>query len=164
MRVFRSNFGYVAGGLVGLLALVASVGCSGMTCEPVGCGREGVTLKGSLNFVTEPIVVDMTVCLDHECQSESFDLRTLDASTPCLTRSPGSEICLATGETNTFDLHFSGPINQSSSDRLRPSTIELKLVRHESGAVLLDEKRNPTFEHYEVGDCHYECWYGEATL
>jgi len=136
-------------------------GCSSGSCQPVGCAYYA-TVNGSLNFVAEPIVVDMTVCLAHECQSASFALRTLDASTPCLTQSPGAEICLVTGETSKFELHFRGPVYQSSS--VRPSTIGLKLAEHESGAVLLDESRTPTFGRDDVGDCHFECWSAEATL
>jgi hypothetical protein len=57
---------------------------------------------------------------------------------------------------------FRGPIFHNSSDR--PSTIELELVEHESGAVLLEESRTPTFGRDDAGDCHYGCWTAEATL
>ena len=135
-------------------------GCYG-TCQAVGCSYP-TTLKGSLNFVTQPSVVDTTVCLDHECQSGSLDLRTLDASTPCVTGSPGAQICLATTGANTFELRF--PVSIYASSSHRPSSIEIKLVEHESGAVLLDESRSPTFGRYDVGDCHFECWNAEVTL
>ncbi|HEY3254030.1 MAG TPA: hypothetical protein VGJ91_08790, partial [Polyangiaceae bacterium] len=68
----------------------------------------------------------------------------LDASTPCLTGNPSAEICLVTGETDTFELHFPGTIYLQNSSN-RPSTVELELVQHESGAVLADQSRPPTY-------------------
>jgi hypothetical protein len=163
MNSRRLKWQGLCGAANAMLFLVATLsgGCSTMSCEPVGCGS-ATTLKGSLNFVTAPVIVDMTVCLDHKCQPGSFDLRTLDASTPCLIGGPGAEICLVAGETNRFELHFRGPLFHNSS--AQPSTITLELVEHESGAVLLDESRTPTFGHYYVGDCHFECSGTEVIL
>ena len=108
-----------------------------------------------------------------ECRSDSLirlesaspgrsTLRTLDASTPCVTGRPGAEIGKTTDEPNSFELRFRMPIFGTNSEP--PKTIELELLERERGVGILNESRSPKFQGYVAGDCDYECWSAEATL
>jgi len=148
----------------GLLAAAAlSGGCSSIDCQPYSCGNV-VSLNGSIVVAKEVTVVDFRFCADNKCNEGSIDLTEGKARMPCTIADPiGSRVCLSqTSEPSSFAL-------RAQSFQLRENevphdvTVQLTLVDHATGGVLLDETRTAESSIGWTDNCHV-CWGAEATL
>ena len=152
-----------SGAASAVLFLFASLdgGCSSSQCALYGC-LNAVHLNGNVVIDKEVTAVDFRFCVGGTCKEASIDL---DANMPCtpLPWAPEPKVCLAkASDSETFALSAVSsefPENEHPPD----ITVQLTLVDHVSGRVLLDETRTAKARVTSSDDCH-ACWTAEATL
>jgi len=156
----------VAASAVLLLFALLSGGCWSRQCAAYECSN-GVGLTGNVVVAKEVTVVDFRFCAERKCNEGSIDLAGGNARTPCATWDLlGSKVCLTntTGEPGSFALEAE---SSSFPEREDPPdvSVQLRLVDHATGDVLLDETRTAKARSSSnnTDDCH-ECWGATATL
>jgi hypothetical protein len=137
-------------------------GCSSMDCAPYGCANEA-HLNGSVVISRDVTVVDSRLCFGSTCTEDSIDLAAVNAGMPCALWGAGPKVCLAkTSDSEMFDLRAIS--SEFAENRAPPDvTVQLTLVDHASGRVLLEETRTAKSRTTSTDDCH-GCWTAEATL
>jgi hypothetical protein len=137
-------------------------GCSSSTCAPYGC-LNAAHLSGSVVIAKEVTVVDYQLCDGITCKEDSIDLAGIDAGTPCVLWDAGPKICLTkTSDSDTFAL--SAISSQFAENEDPPNiSLQLTLIDHVSGRILLEETRTAKSRVTSNDDCH-ACWTAEATL
>jgi hypothetical protein len=164
----RRMTGFGMRGVIGasLLALAALTGgCYAMQCAAYACANR-VGLTGSVVVPKQVTVVDFRFCAERKCNEGSLDLAEQDARSPCASWDlTGSKVCLTKpSETESFALkaeYTDFPEREDPPD----VRMQLRLVDHATGDVLLDETRTARAQSRsnDTDECH-ECWDATATL
>lgn len=152
----------VAGALLLAFATLGS-GCSSESCPLYGCANP-VTLLGNVVVAKEVTDVDFRFCVDKQCNEGSIELAQGNARMPCASWDlTGSRVCLThSSEPQSFTLRADSvahPENEHPPD----FSVQLELVDHATGEVLLDETRIAKASVQRTDHCHH-CWSAEATL
>jgi len=159
-RMKRFGMSSTAFALFSAFAALAG-GCSSM-CDLLGCPA-GASLSGSVVVAKEVSVVDFRFCAEDTCNEGSIDVAEGNARMPCASWDlTGAQVCLTkTSEPQSFAL-------RAVTFKLRgydphDVSVQLRLVDHATGAVLLDETRIAKSSIWRHDECHL-CWSAEATL
>jgi len=165
MRMKRCGLNGVVGAVLLAFAVLAG-GCLSHQCAAYNC-RNQVVLTGSVVVPKEMSVVDFRFCAENKCNEGSIDLAEGNAQTACASWDlTGSKVCLTntTSEPESFALRAESSPFPEREDPPDVS-VQLRLVDHATGEVLLDETRTAKAQSSanSTDDCH-ECWGATATL
>jgi hypothetical protein len=163
MNSMRKKWRGLSGAASGAFVFAAlSGGCSSIQCNLYDCSSFAV-LSGSVVIAKEVSVVDFRLCVGSKCKEDSIDLAEVDAGLPpCLPWGSETKVCLAkTSAPETFALNADWEFDHN--DAPHDATVQLTLVDHVSGSILLDETRTAKVSDVSRDNCHV-CWAAEATL
>jgi hypothetical protein len=160
------RFGMSTTAVALLFALAALAGGCATQCALYDCLNR-VVLTGSVVLPKEVSVVDFRFCAENKCNEGSIDLLDGNARVPCASWDlTGSKVCLnkKAGEPDSFAVDAESSPFPEREDPPEVS-VQLRLVDHATGEVLLDETRTAKSQSSSnnTDDCH-ECWGATATL
>jgi hypothetical protein len=147
-----------------VLVLLSGGGCESGSDEPCpnyACVNEA-HLDGSVTIASDVTDVEVQLCVDGRCNTQSFDLKSLGSDGQCQRWDDWSKVCMAgPAAPETFTLTASIIIDYGNGPH--DVSIATLITDQVSGNVLFDETRIAKARVTREDNCH-TCWTAEATL